>query len=126
MTRDVRLFEIGHVFRVQGGKRESVEGRDYQLPHEENRIAAVITGARRPPHWSEASPPDADLFDVKAVLEAVAAVAAPGATFESESGGWIVKDGQGTAIGRARELDADRPAWAAPLVGLELLLRDDA
>ena len=124
MNRDVRLFEIGHVFAKAGGKRETAGGRDYQLPHEEVRIAGVLTGSRRPKHWSDSAPPDVDLFDVKAVLDAAVALAAPGATI-APTDGWYVRHGD-IIIGRAVELDADRPAWAAPLFGFELLLRDDA
>src|SRR6185369_15794875 len=69
------------------------------------------------------SPPDGDIYDVKAILEAVVAVAAPEAVVATEGDGWVVRQGA-TAIGRAGELDADPPAWAAPLVGFELLLAD--
>jgi phenylalanyl-tRNA synthetase beta chain len=123
MTRTVRLFEIGHVFQVAGGRREEAGGRSYQLPHEENRVAGVVTGPRRPPHWSEPAPPDADLFDVKAMLEAVARMAAPLATLEPAGEGFEVRSG-GAVIGRALELAADRPAWAAPVYGFELLLAE--
>jgi len=114
MTRDVRLFEIGHVFA------RSTDA----LPVEENHVAGVLTGARRPGHWSESSVPDTDLYDVRAVLEAVVAVAAPGAVIEVAADGWTVRDDSGV-IGRAELLSADRPAWAAPLAGFELQLRDD-
>jgi phenylalanyl-tRNA synthetase beta chain len=124
MSRDVRLFEIGHVFDKAGGKREAAGGREYLLPAEENRVAGVLTGARWPAHWSEPTPPDGDLFDVKAMLEAVIALAAPGAVISAAGDGWIVQQGE-VEIGRARELDADRPAWAAPLLGFELQLAED-
>ena len=126
MTREVRLFEIGHVFSTTTPRREQANGREYLLPREENRVAAVLTGARRPPHWSEPAPPDADLFDIRGVLEAVVAVAAPGSALEAGSGGWAVRHAGGEVIGQARELAADRPAWASAVVGLELRLPDDA
>ncbi|MFI5279184.1 MAG: phenylalanine--tRNA ligase subunit beta [Gemmatimonadales bacterium] len=124
MTRDVRLFEIGHVFDKSGGRKEQVGGRTFALPREENRVAGVITGARRPPHWSEPEPLDADLFDVKAVLEAVVALARPGASVAEAADGFAVTDG-GAAIGRGTLLAADRPAWAAPVYGFELTLKDE-
>jgi phenylalanyl-tRNA synthetase beta chain len=108
----VRLFEIGHVF----GKREA------GLPHEELRVAGIVTGARRPPHWSDPMPPDADLFDVKAQLEAVVPVACPGATVAAEGAGLVVRDAAGAVLGRGVELEADRPAWAGRVVGFELRL----
>jgi phenylalanyl-tRNA synthetase beta chain len=120
-TREVRLFEIGHVFAVTGGVVEEVGGRRYVLPREEARVAGVVTGARRPAHWSEPHPPDCDLFDARGLLEAVAALAAPGATVEPAGDGWVVRAGD-QVLGRAATLAADRPAWAAHLVGFELQL----
>ena len=120
MTRDVRLFEIGHAF--EPCKRiEKVGGTTYHLPGEETRVAGVITGARRPPHWSEPHPPDADLFDAKALLEAAIALVRPGARVEPEGQGWLVRD-EDHIVGRAQELVADRPAWAGRLFGFEVAL----
>ena len=116
MRRDVRLFEIGHVF----------EKRAAGLPHEELRVTGIVTGAQRPPHWSDPAPSDADLFDVKAQLEAVVPVACPGATVAAEGVGLLVRDTAGVAVGRGVELDADRPAWAGRVYGFELLVRAGA
>ena len=121
-SRDVRLFEIGHAFSRTGGRTEAAGGREYVLPREENRVAAVITGARRPAHWSEPAA-DADLFDLKAVFDAVLALARPGAIIEEAGGGWTATH-LGRPIGRAREVEADRPAWAGRLFGFELTLDD--
>jgi phenylalanyl-tRNA synthetase beta chain len=115
MQRDVRLFEIGTVF----------ERREGELPAEEMHVAGVLTGARRPPHWSEPATPDLDLFDAVAGLEAAVAVALPGAVLEPGSVGLVVRDAGGRAVGRVAELAADRPAWAAPLVGFEVAVRQD-
>jgi phenylalanyl-tRNA synthetase beta chain len=119
MTRDVRLFEVGRAFAAEGGRTEEVDGRRYVLPRETDRVAGVITGARWPAHWSEPHPPDVDLFDARALLGAVVGVARLGATVEADGSGWVVK-ADGLEVGRARELDADRPAWAGVLVGFEL------
>jgi phenylalanyl-tRNA synthetase beta chain len=58
-ARDVRLFEVGHVFRARaaGG-----------FPDESERAALAWTGAARPRHWSE---PDreVDLLDVSGIVE---------------------------------------------------------
>ncbi|MFI5213973.1 MAG: phenylalanine--tRNA ligase subunit beta [Gemmatimonadales bacterium] len=125
MTRDVRLFEIGHVFdKTRGARRERVGEKEHVLPGEENRVAGVITGARRPPHWSEPEPPDSDLFDVKAALEAVVALARAGASIAETADGFTINDG-GAVVGRAHALTADRPAWAAPVYGFELTLKDE-
>jgi len=149
MARDVRLFEIGRVFDASRPRVEKTPEREVWLPHEETRVAAVITGARRPPHWSEPRPPDADVFDARAILEAIIAVVAPGAHVEpdgsqsatpsvvaGQSGpltphrpdpgwdihGWVVRGGRGTIIGRAGGRTLDPPAWAAAAFGIELML----
>jgi phenylalanyl-tRNA synthetase beta chain len=119
MTRDVRLFEIGRAFQKVGGRTEEADGRSYVLPQESDRVAGVITGARRPAHWSEPHPPDTDLFDARAMLESVVALARPGAVIAPQGDGWVVT-AEGAVVGRAAELDADRPAWAGALFGFEL------
>jgi len=119
MTRDVRIFEIGRAFRSEGGRTEEADGRRYVLPFESDRVAGVVTGARRPAHWSEPHPPDVDLFDARGLLEGVIALARPGAAIAPEGEGWVVTD-SGAIVGRAAELPADRPAWAGALFGFEL------
>jgi len=108
--RDVRLFEIGTVF-LKGGD---------PLPAEELHVAAVLSGARRPPHWSEPSPPDVDRFDAKLLLEAAVAQAHPGAVVVAEGERLVAKEAGDRQVGWAGELAADRPAWSAPLYGFEL------
>ena len=112
--RDVRLFEIGNVFFRSPDP----------LPVEELHVAAVISGARRPPHWSDAAPPDVELFDVKLLLEAAVAQGRPGAVVvPAEDGGRLVaKEPGGRQVGWAGELAGDRPAWGARLYGFELEL----
>jgi phenylalanyl-tRNA synthetase beta chain len=111
--RDVRLFEVGRTFAPGAGP----------LPVEEIRVAGVVTGARRPPHWSEPAPPDVDVFDAKALLEAAVAVACPGAVLTADGERLLASLPQGTRAGWAGALDADRPAWAGRLFGFEVLLR---
>ena len=125
-TRDVRLFEVGTVFR-----RGAAGGG----PEEWTSVAAVLTGARRPPHWSEgAKVPDIDLWDLRHHFELAVAVAAPGARVAPDPGGamgWVAlagTEGGGGAgggdavMGWAGSLEADRPVWAAPLYGFEVRL----
>ncbi len=54
-ARDVRLFEVGTVFRTRAN----------QAPEERLMVAAVTTGGRRPLHWSEQRVPDMDIWDLK-------------------------------------------------------------
>src|SRR5437870_129585 len=78
-NRDVRLFEVGTVFRQGTG-----------APDEWTSVAAVLTGARRPPHWSEgAKLPDMDIWDLKYHFELAVAAAAPGCNVAPATGGAV-------------------------------------
>jgi len=116
-SRDIRLFEVGTVFRKGSGS-----------PVEEwTAVAAVLTGARRPPHWSEgAKLPDMDIWDLKHHFELAVDLAAPGCTVEPATGGVVgwqaVERSGGAVMGWAGPLEADAPVWAAPLFGLEVRL----
>ena len=101
-TADVRLFEIGSAFapRVGGG-----------LPVEELRIAALMLGRRRPPHFTEPAPPPIDEWDAKGVAEALIASAHPGAPWELHYGdieGFDWKMGVEYVL-RVRETTVARP-----------------
>ncbi len=108
--REIRLFEIGTVFLRSGGP----------LPDERLHVAGVLSGAARPPHWSEPAPPDAGLFDVKLLFQAAVAAARPGAAVVAEAGRLVAQEAGDPQVGWAGELSADRPAWSAPLFGFEL------
>jgi phenylalanyl-tRNA synthetase beta chain len=110
--RDVRLFEIGAAFSAAGAG---------ELPHESQRVAAVITGSRAPEHWTGAAP-DFDQWDLKAVFESAVEVAAPRAAIEPDGEGWVARNPDGRAVGTAGPLMADAPPWAGPVFGLELEL----
>jgi phenylalanyl-tRNA synthetase beta chain len=110
--RDVRLFEIGRVFRQV----------ECSVPAETLRIAAVLTGARQPPHWSAApGAPDLDLWDAKGMFEElVRLMAVPGWAMEADGDRWVVRDADGAVRGSVGLLEADAPRWAGPLAGLEV------
>ncbi|MEO6067854.1 MAG: phenylalanine--tRNA ligase subunit beta [Gemmatimonadales bacterium] len=113
-TGAVRLFEVGTVFTVSGPG---------QLPHEERHVAAVVTGARIPPHWSDgANAPQWDRWDLRALFEVAIALAHPDAAVHVEGTSWTAVTPDGQVVGRARELDADAPPWAAPVWGFEVAL----
>jgi phenylalanyl-tRNA synthetase beta chain len=111
-VRDVRLFEIGTVFgRGEPGGR----------PLEATHVAAVLSGARSPAHWTDGGrTPDCDIWDLKGLFERAVSLAIPGATVQVEGGGWVAKNSTGREVGRAGPLAADAPPWAAPLFGLEI------
>ncbi len=118
--RDVRLFEVGTVFRKGQGPR----------PEEELHLAIVLTGARHPPHWraeggGDAKLPDMDIWDLKHHFELAVGVAAPGYDVQPAANGspsgWVALRKQGgEPVGTATRLDADAPRWAGPLLGLEV------
>ena len=73
---DVQLFEVGKVFAL--GEAEG----SYQ---ETRHVAAVLTGASSPRAWDNPSPPPADFFTAKGMVEAlVKALHLPPVTFAAE------------------------------------------
>ena len=116
--RDIRLFELGTVFRACAGPGST--------PEERLVLAGVLTGARHPPHWADggdAKQPDMDIWDLKRHFELAVSEAAPGARVVPGAAGdlWQAVTGeQGTQIGRAARLSADAPKWGAALYGFEV------
>jgi phenylalanyl-tRNA synthetase beta chain len=114
-NRDVRLFEVGTVFKRGMGK-----GEGGSLPVEELHLAIVLTGARHPPHWSDgtnaAKLPDMDIWDLKQHFELAVGLAAQSHDVQpaANGSGWVA------SVGMASPLEADAPRWAAPLFGLEV------
>jgi phenylalanyl-tRNA synthetase beta chain len=121
--RDIRLFEVGTVFRAGTGDGGRGTGG---LPDEQLWLGIVLTGARRPPHWSDgggAKVPDMDIWDLKRHFELAVGLAAPSCTVEPATGGagWIAVQRPGEAVlGHAGPLEADAPKWAGPLFGCEV------
>lgn len=111
-TRDVRLFEIGTVFARGGAER----------PAETTHVAAVLTGAVEPPHWSAATPADSDVWELKGVAERLVALAYPSASIQVEGAAFVARAADGRIVGWAGPLSADAPPWAAPLFGVEVAL----
>lgn len=117
MEGDLRLFEIGTVFRPPPGAAR---------PIEEVRVGALCMGARRPPHFTEPNPPVWDEWDAKALGQEVAAIARPGegvALTPVGSGGllWQIT-ADGTSIGEVSRVALDAPPWAAPAYSVEVLM----
>jgi phenylalanyl-tRNA synthetase beta chain len=110
-VHDVRLFEIGTVFAAAApGER----------PREERHVAAVLTGRREPPHWTDSGQEAVDIWDLKGQFEAAVTLAIPGGTVQVEGSEWVARDLDGRAVGRAGPIAADAPPWAAQLYGYEL------
>ena len=109
--REIRLFEIGAAFQ---------RAADGTL-HEQLRLAAVVTGARVPPHWSNGyRPPDYDVWDLKAMFAEAARLAGPPGDVIETDGGWLWRGRDGRQGGWAGVLEADGPKWSAPVYGFEL------
>jgi phenylalanyl-tRNA synthetase beta chain len=111
-VRDVRLFEIGTAFQVRAGAR----------PLETQQVAAVVTGAREPAHWSGTGRADYDRWDLAGLFQAAVALANPGAFVQVEGNAWVAVAADGRKVGRAALLEADAPPWAAPVLGFEVEL----
>ena len=117
-NRDVRLFEIGTVFRRETPRHP---------PQERLALAGVLTGARRPAHWSDQTAlPDMDIWDLQPQFGAAVALASPGAVIRpsTDGRGWEAVDGAGATVGWAGPLEADRPVWAGPLFGFEVAVSE--
>jgi phenylalanyl-tRNA synthetase beta chain len=110
--RDVRLFEIGTVFAsADPGER----------PRETLRVAAVVSGAREPAHWSAGGKaPDMDVWDLKGIFESAIALAVPAGRLQVDDDSLIAVHPDGRTAGRAQPIAVDAPAWAAPVLGFEL------
>ena len=137
-NRDVRLFEVGTVFQKPGaGSREPSAPRrgetgsspeaaapGSRLPDEWVSVAAVLTGARFPAHWTGAKVPDMDIWDLKHHFELAVSASHPEARVRprGQEDGWEAVGGDGSVVGTASVLEADAPDWAAPLLGFEVRL----
>ena len=131
MQGDVRLFEIGAAW----------EPAERTLPLETMRVAALIMGDRRPPHFSEPKVPKVDAWDAKALAERLGESAFPGHVIELRPAAgaellWEIHAGasggnngstressrSGTKVGEVRQVALDAPIWAAPAFGVEIVL----
>ncbi len=111
-VRDIRLFEVGTVFRARPGQR----------PLEARKVAGIVTGAREPLHWTGTGKADFDRWDLGGFFQAAVALANPAASIQVEGNSWVAVSEDGRRVGRAEVLSADAPPWAAPLLGFEVEL----
>lgn len=131
-NRDVRLFELGTVFR---------RGSEGQLPRERTHLALALHGLRRPRHWSEEEAP-LDPWELKGILEEIAArlgtascEVRPASDADGGDAGLDARFHEGTALvladeegqvrgwgGRLDAGDLDLPPWAGELWGAEVAL----
>lgn len=63
-AKSIRLFEAGNCFRHLGGGKK----KDNEFPV----LALLQTGQQAPPSWAQTHPAGSDIFDLKAVLQALA------------------------------------------------------
>jgi len=110
-VRDLRLFEVGRIFRVDA--RE-----------ERTALALLLSGTAAPASWRDPKPRVADFFELKGVL---AALNLDGVTFEATTHPALalaVEHRRGDAVvglagqllpARARELDATAPVFVAEI-----------
>ena len=140
-NRNVRLFELGTVFGYAAGSGRAVDEDGTGRFEESERVGAIITGARRPDHWSGPGL-DFDLWDLKEIAESFAhrlcgarlepldgarGTDAPENAGPRLAGPWlsrgafqVVKDGHVVGVaGAVDPASVDAPPWAAPAFGLE-------
>ena len=115
MQPNIRLFEIGATFAPSSGR----------LPHEEVRVAALIMGARRPPHFTDPKPPAFDEWDAKGLAELMLETAFPRRVTalvpdEGDTLWQVQVDGQ--RLGAVTRVRLDAPVWASPAFGVEITL----
>ena len=111
-VRNVRLFEVGTVFRARPGLR----------PVEPRHVAGVVSGGREPLHWTGTGRADFDRWDLAGLFRVAVALANPAASIQVEGNTWVAVAEDGRRVGRAGVLEADAPPWAAPLLGFEVEL----
>ncbi len=111
-VRDIRLFEVGTVFRARPGQR----------PLEARNVVGIVTGAREPLHWTGTGKADFDRWDLGGFFQAAVALANPAASIQVQGNSWVAVSEDGRRVGRAEVLSADAPPWAAPLLGFEVEL----
>jgi phenylalanyl-tRNA synthetase beta chain len=118
---NVRLFEIGHVFRPGRGP----------MPEEELRVGCLVMGHRAPAHFTSPKPENFDEWDAKYLGELAARAAYPGAAVElrpaADEGDegllWrIFVDGASMGIVGGVRVAAAVSAAAAAAFGVELSL----
>jgi phenylalanyl-tRNA synthetase beta chain len=122
MQGNVRLFEIGSVFKPRGG----------QLPREELRVGALVMGRRQPPHFTDPKSPEFqawatyDEWDAKSLAQLIAGTIYPSGPVElcdaaDPEALWDVLVGP-DRVGDVRRVTLDAPVWAAPAYGVEISL----
>jgi phenylalanyl-tRNA synthetase beta chain len=119
-NRQVRLFELGTAFAAGD-----------LPPVESSRLALALSGARVPPHWSAPSPA-LDIWDLKGVLEELAAELSLRLETGDAGAWWIepaqalrLSDANGRLVGwggRVRAAAVDAPPWAEPVYAAEMIL----
>ena len=115
MQPNIRIFEIGNAFAPSNRR----------LPHEEVRVAALIIGARRPPHFTDPKPPAFDEWDAKGLAELILETAFPRSksALVPDEGDvlWRIEI-DGRRVGEVTRVALDAPVWAAQAYGVEITL----
>jgi len=127
-NREVRLFELGTVFRL---------GAPGDLPQEDTHVAAILHGHQAPAHWT--FPPNPlDIWEIGGILERLVGIVSedrwsiepgpkegtltdgfdPGSAFRVQDEHGAVRG----AGGRLRDGQLDLPPWALEVWAMELAL----
>lgn len=118
---DLRLFEVGRVFRADGRGSATAEGTPEPV-----RVGLLLTGAAGVRSWRERAPRELDLADLRAVIERLLPAGVTAAfhrvenpalalALEISAGGRVLGHAGQVRPGRARELDVRAPLLIAEL-----------
>ena len=130
MQRDIRLFEIGDVFRSSGSL----------MPREELHVGILVMGRRAPRHFTDLHSEDFerwadfDRWDVAALARDVAKLAHEGGVLTMQPAGtdssgvdshplvpeWVIVRPDGVPVAGVGRVPLDAPVWAPPAWGFEL------
>jgi phenylalanyl-tRNA synthetase beta chain len=107
-TPDVAIFEAGAVYLPVD------DGPGGTLPKEPQLLAALLTGAVRPPTWGESQPPEAGFFAIKGVLARL--LDALGVAWRVEAAGEpFLHPGRSAAVLAGAGAAARRVGWIGEL-----------
>lgn len=116
MVKNIRLFEVGVAF----DSTLTEEG----LPTERTVAAALLTGDRFPAHFTDARPPQVDLWDAGYIAEVIGEAAFGRGMVklepEENGSGWNVFFEDDLLIGRVVQVELEAPVWASPVYGVEI------
>ncbi len=116
LQRNIRLFEIGTVFRAPEGGKAPV------LPVENLHAGVLVQGHRAPLHFSGSADANYDEWDAKWIAEVATRTAFGNTDIKlilDDDSLWSI-EADGNVVGTVQRLSMNAPVWAAPAFGIEI------